>query len=81
MICKGLNVRLKSLIEGPFNLGGLEAKPIMMVTNEAHAMKAFLGLGPVIIILRSRIELGKVHDHSLFVHPSCMFNVYMWYVC
>ena len=32
--------------KGPFNLEGLEARPMMMVDKEAHGMKAFLGLGP-----------------------------------
>ena len=57
MECKGLNVILKSSIEGPlncsiqgpFNLEGLEAKPMMMVDKEAYGMKAFLELGPIAI--------------------------------
>ena len=40
----------------------------------------FLGL-PTCNILSVRIGLGKAHDHSLFVHSSCMFNVRMRYVC
>ena len=51
-----------------------------MVTKEAHGMKAFLGLGPLVIILRVRIGLGKALDHSLFVHPFCMCHVYMRYI-
>ena len=74
---KSCGSRLKSSIGGPFNLRGLEIRPMMMVTKEAHKMKAFIRLCPHVIILRVRIGLGKAHDHSLFVHPFCMFNVYM----
>ena len=49
---------------------------MVTVTKEAHGMKAFPGLGPLVIILRVRIGLGKAHNYSLFVHPFCMFNVY-----
>ena len=76
----------------PFNLWWHGSRPIVMVIKEAHSMKAFLRLGPFVIILRVRIGLRKAHDHSLFMHPSCMFNVYicdmyieacyvcMWYI-
>ena len=40
---------LKCSIQGPFNLESLEAKTMMMVDKEAHGMKAFLGLGPIVI--------------------------------
>ena len=50
---------------------------MIIVTKEAHGMKAFLGLGILVNILGVRIGLGKAHDHSLFVHPLCMFNIYM----
>ena len=40
---------LKCSIVDPFNLESLEAKPMMMVDKEAHGMKAFLGLGPIVI--------------------------------
>ena len=50
---------------------------MMIEDKEAHGMKAFLGLGPYVIILRVRTELEKAHDLSLFMHPLCMFNVYM----
>ena len=49
LVCQGLNVTLKSSIGGPFNLEGLEARPMMMVDKEAHGMKAFIGLGPIVI--------------------------------
>ena len=49
MVCQGLNVTLKSSIGGPFNLEGKRAKPMMMVDKEAHGMKAFLRLGPIVI--------------------------------
>ena len=49
----------------------------MMEAKEAHGMKAFLRLYPHVIILRVRIGLGKAHDHSLFMHPLCMINVYL----
>ena len=79
LVCQGLNVHHKSYdlkIEEfnwrPVNLEGLEAKPMMMVTKEPHGMKAFL-----VYILSVRIGLGKAHDHSLFMHPLCMFNVHV----
>ena len=50
---------------------------MMMEDKEDHGMKAFLRLGPLVNILSVRIGLGKAYDHSLFVHPLCMFNVYM----
>ena len=52
---------MKSSIGGPFNLEGLEARPMMMVDKEAHGLKAFIGLGPIVIIVLSplRIGLGK----------------------
>ena len=50
---------------------------MVMVTKEAHGMKAFLKLGPLVNILRVGIGLGKAHDHSLFMHPFFMFNVYI----
>ena len=31
-----------------WRLGGLEAKPMIMVAKEAYGMKAFLGLGPLV---------------------------------
>ena len=40
---------LKCSIQGPFNLEGLEARPMMMMDKEAHGMKAFLRLGPLVI--------------------------------
>ena len=81
MLKSSIGGPLKCSIQGPFNLEGLEARPMMMVDKEAHGMKAFLGLGPSCNILSVRIGLGKAHDHSLFVHSSCMFNVCMRYVC
>ena len=68
---------MKCLINGPFNLGGLEARPKMIVTKEAHGMKVFFRLGPLVNIISVRIGLGKAHDYSLFMHPSYMFNVYI----
>ena len=32
-------------------------------------------------ILRVRIGMRKIHDQSLFVHPLCMFYVYIGYIC
>ena len=61
---------------GPLNLEGLEARPTMMEANEG-----FSWAWPTCNILSVRIGLGKAHDHSLFVHSSCMFNVRMRYVC
>ena len=49
LVCQGLNVTLKSSFRDPFNIEGLEARPIMKVAKEAHRMKAFLGLGPLVI--------------------------------
>ena len=68
---------MKCSIGGPFNLGGLEARPMIMVIKEAHRMKAFLRLGTLVNILSVRIRLGKAHDHSLFMYPLCMINVYI----
>ena len=53
---------------------------MMMVTKEAHGMTDFLRLGPLVNDLSVRIGLRKAHHHSLFMHPFCIFNVYMWYV-
>ena len=49
MVCQGLNVTLKSSIGGLFNFGRLEARLMMMVDKEAYKMKAFFGLGPLVI--------------------------------
>ena len=62
-------------------IGGPKAKPMEKEFKEAHDMKAFHGLRPCVIVLRVRIQLGKAHDQSLFVHPLCMCNIYMRYIC
>ena len=28
-----------------------------------------------------RIGMRKIHDQSLFMHPLCMFYVYIGYIC
>ena len=51
MLKSSIGGLLKCSIQGPFNLEGLEARPMMMVDKEAHGIKAFLGLGPSCNIL------------------------------
>ena len=71
----------EEFIGGPFYLGGPKAKPMDMEVKEAHDIKAFHGLGPCVIVLKVRIKLENAHDHSLFMYPLCMCNVYIRYVC
>ena len=78
MICQGLNVTLKSSIGGPFNLGG---KAYNDGGQGGSWNEGFSWARPNCNILIVRIGLGKAHDHSLFMHSSCMFNVGMRYVC
>ena len=79
MVYQGLNVILKSSIGGPLNLEGLEARPMMMVDKGGSWNEGFSWARPNCNILNVRIGLRKAHDHSLFVHSSCMFKVCMGY--
>ena len=49
MLKSSIGGPLKCSIHGPFNLEGLEARPMMMVDKEAHGLKAFLRLGPLVM--------------------------------
>ena len=43
-----------------------------------HDMKAFNGLGPFVIVLRVRIQLGKARDHSLI---CASISACVMYIC